>query len=387
MRDDEDVEVHYDKIYDFTDYGFLKKLEDERKNYSPPDFETFLTSRYMKKTKLPMNDAKSEIRDMLRGKRLVQDGQYAVLVIDDEEGVGGGVGGEAAGGEAAEEGAGSGTRYEYFIRNNGKWVKDDTIPSSTSMYDTSYFCNVKSNCFAVNKKCMNKDLAEDALKDDIITKMYDEFDSRFHQSRNQIIAAVNRKYSYSLDNIIKMTSIRRYNAYKYNDNQYLSGIDVDPSSKERLSPYSRIFDLILGQTDYVKRQKNIMRFIQKFTRKAIEASASMSLSVENESPFWLYCKETNTKLVPSFFEAIASVFLNQGDIQLTIDAICKERGSISEDGDAWTDKYSGYVIKQIDMDTDEGYDAAGYKLQTRAVIEKSIGETLIQSIKDKKMQH
>ena len=64
---------------------------------------------------------------------------------------------------------------------------------------------------------------------------------------------------------------------------------------------------------------------------------------------------------------------------LTIDAICKERGSISEDGDAWTDKYSGYVIKQIDMDTDEGYDAAGYKLQTRSVIEKSIGETLIQS--------
>ena len=384
MRDDEDVEVHYDKIYDFTDYGFLKKLEHERKNYSPPDFETFLTSRYMKKTKLPMNDAKSEIRDMLRGKRLVQDGQYAVLVIDDEEGVGGA--GSAEGGEGEEGGeAASGTRYEYFIRNNGKWVKDDTIPSSTSMYDTSYFCNVKSNCFAVNKKCMTSDLAEDALKDDIITKMYDEFDSRFHQSRNQIIAVVNRKYNYSLDNIVKMTSIRRYNTYKYNDQQYLSGIDIDPSSKERLSPYARIFDLILGQTDYVKRQKNIMRFIQKFTRKAIEVSTSMSLSVENESPYWLYCKETNTKLVPSFFETIASVFLNQGDIMLAIDTICKERGSISEDGDAWTDKYSGYVIKQIDMDTDEGYDAAGYKLQTRDVIEKSIGETLIQSIKDKKI--
>lgn len=170
MRDDEDAEVHYDKVYDFTDYEFLKKLERERENYSPPDFETFLTSRYMKKTKLPMNDAKSEIRDMLRGKRLVQDGQYAVLVIDDEEGVGGGGGGEEAEEGAAVGEGGSGTRYEYFIRNNGKWVKDDTIPSSTSMYDTSYFCNVKSNCFAVNKKCMTSDLAEDALKDDIITK-------------------------------------------------------------------------------------------------------------------------------------------------------------------------------------------------------------------------
>jgi hypothetical protein len=105
----------------------------------------------MKKTKLPVHDAKSEIRDMLRGKRLVQDGQYAVLVIDDEEGVGGvaGVGGEEAGEGAAFGEGGPGTRYEYFIRNNGKWVKDDTIPSSTSMYDTSYFCNVKSNCFAI----------------------------------------------------------------------------------------------------------------------------------------------------------------------------------------------------------------------------------------------
>ena len=386
MRDDEDAEVHYDKVYDFTDYDFLKKLEHERKNYSPPDFETFLTSRYMKKTKLPVHDAKSEIRDMLRGKRLVQDGQYAVLVIDDEgAGGAGGAGGEEVGEGAAFGEGGPGTRYEYFIRNNGKWVKDDTIPSSTSMYDTSYFCNVKSNCFAINKKCMTQDLADDALKDDIITKMYDEFDSRFHQSRKQILDAINRKYNYSLDNIVKMIGIHRYYTYKYNDQQYLSGIDVDASNKERLSPYARIFDLILGQTDYVKRQKNIMRFIQKFTRKAIEVSTSMSLSVENESPFWLYCKETNTKLVPSFFETIASVFLNQGDIMLTIDAICKERGSISEDGDAWTDKYSGYVIKQIDMDTEEGYDAAGYKLQTRSVIEKSIGETLIQSIKDKKI--
>ena len=384
MRDDEDGEVHYDKVYDFTDYDFLKKLEKERENYSPVDFETFLTSRYMKKTKLPMHDAKSEIRDMLRGKRLVQDGQYAVLIIDDEEGADAGADAGDEEGVVAGEGS-SGTRYEYFIRNNGKWVKDDTIPSSTSMYDTSYFCNVKSNCFAVNKKCMTADLAEDALKDDIITKMYDEFDSRFHQSRKQILDAVYRKYNYSLDNIVKMMNIRRYNAYKYNDAQYLSGIDIDTSNKERISPYSRIFDLILGQTDYVKRQKNIMRFIQKFTRKAIEASTSMSLSIENESPHWLYCKETNTKLVPSFFETIASVFLNQGDIMLAIDTICKERGSISEDGDAWTDKYSGYVIKQIDMDTDEGYDAAGYKLQSRDVIEKSIGETLIQSIKDKKI--
>jgi hypothetical protein len=365
LEEDQNEEIFYDKNYDFTDYPFLKKHEKDRPSYSAEDFETFLVSRYMKKTKLPIHDAKSEIQDMLRGQRKVQDGQYAVLEVTDEEG----------------------DRFEYYIRANRRWLKDDTIPHTVSMYDTAYFCNVKSDCFALNKKCMTPELAQDTMKDEVIKQMYDEFDSKFHQSRKQILDSVYRKYNYSIETIDKLQSIQKYNAYKYNNSQYLSGLDneFDPAVREKVSPYARIFDLILGQTDYVKRQRNIMRFIQKFTRPAIEESTSMTLSIEVESPYWLYCKDTNIKLVPSFFETIATVFLSQGDIQMTIDTICKERGSISEDGDSWTDKYSGYVIKNIDLDTEEGYDPAGFKLQTREVMEKSLGETLIQSLQDKKL--
>jgi hypothetical protein len=386
LMQDEGDEVYYDKLYDFTDYPFLKKHENERQNHSPSDFETFLVTRYMKKTKLPMPDARSEIRDMLRGKRQVQDGQYAVLEIDSGDFVPGSAAAAAAAPVEGEQ-ENSGTRYEYYIRANKKWVKDDTIPPTVSMYDTAYFCNVKSDCFSINKKCATPDLAEDMMKDEIIKQMYDEFDSRFHESRKQIIQSVYKKYDYSFDIITRLKSIQKYNVYKYNDSQYLSGIDIDLTNKKPVSPYAHIFDLILGQTDYVKRQRNIMRFIQKFTRKAIEVSVSMTniSSSEPETPYWLYCKQTDTKLVPSFFETIATVFLNQGDVQTTIDTICAERGSISEDGDAWTDKYSGYVIKNIDLDTEEGFDAAGNKLQTRAVIEKTIGETLIQSLQDKKI--
>ena len=319
---------------------------------------------------------------MMRGQRQVQDGQYAVLEIDSGDFV---PSGAAAAAESEEEK--SGTRYEYYIRVNKKWVKDDTIPPTVSLYDTAYFCNVKSDCFSINKKCTTPDLAEDMMKDEIIKKMYDEFDSRFHESRKQIIESVYKKYDYSFDIISRIRSIQKYNIYKYNDYHYSMGVDIDPTSKQPLSPYAHIFDLILGQTDYVKRQRNIMRFIQKFTRKSIEVSISMTnlVSSEPESPYWLYCKQTDTKLVPSFFETIATVFLNQGDVQTTIDTICAERGSISEDGDAWTDKYSGYVIKNIDLDTEEGFDAAGNKLQTRDVIEKTISESLIQSLQDAKI--
>ena len=384
LQEDEGEEVFYDKLYDFTDYPFLKKFEKERAEYNEADFETFLMSRYMKKTKLPMNDARSEIRDMMRGRRAVQDGQYAVLMIDDEESGGGG----AVSGQGAEAGepAHDGVRYEYYIRDKGKWVKDDTIPSSVSMYDTAYFCNVKNDCFSINKKCLNPELANDTLKDQIVKQMYDEFDSRIHETKKLILDNVYRKYNYSIDTIAKLQSVQKYNIYKYNDFQYLTGIDIDRSSNQPVSPYASIFDLILGQTDYVKRQKNIMRFIQRFTRKAIDVSTQMPHSIEIESPYWLYCKDTNTKLVPSFFETIASVFLNQGDVQMAIDTICKERGSISEDGEAWTDKHSGYVIKNIDLDTEEGYDEAGYKLQTRDVIESSLSDSLIQSIQERKIQ-
>jgi hypothetical protein len=384
LQEDEGEEVFYDKLYDFTDYPFLKKHEKEQAEYNAADFETFLVSRYMKKTKLPISDAKSEIRDMMRGRRAVQDGQYAVLVIEDEESGGGG-GGGALGGEAGEA-AHDGVRYEYYIRDKGKWVKDDTIASSVSMYDTSYFCNVKDDCFSINKKCLNPELATDTLKDQIVKQMYDEFDSRIHETRKAILDNVYRKYKYSIDTISQLRSVRKHNIYKYNDFQYLTGVDIDRTSSRPLSPYARIFDLILGQTDYVKRQKNIMRFIQRFTRKAIDVSSQMPHSIEIESPYWLYCKDTNTKLVPSFFEIIASTFLNQGDVQMAIDTICKERGSISEDGEAWTDKHSGYVIKNIDLDTEEGYDAAGYKLHTRDVIESSLSESLIQSIQERKIQ-
>jgi hypothetical protein len=383
LQEEEGDEVYYDKLYDFTDYSFLKKHEKEQAEYNAADFETFLVSRYMKKTKLPITDARSEIRDMMRGRRAVQDGQYAVLMIEDEEsGSGGAFGGQGAeAGEAAHDGV----RYEYYIRDKGKWVKDDTIASSVSMYDTSYFCNVKDDCFSINKKCLNPELAADTLKDQIVKQMYDEFDSRIHETQKIIIDNVYRKYKYSIDTLAQLRSVKKYNIYKYNDFQYLTGVDIDRTGNQPFSPYARIFDLILGQTDYVKRQKNIMRFIQRFTRKAIDVSSQMPHSIEIESPYWLYCKDTNTKLVPSFFEMIASTFLNQGDVQVAIDTICKDRGSISEDGEAWTDKHSGYVIKNIDLDTEEGYDAAGYKLQTRDVIESSLSESLIQSIQERKI--
>jgi hypothetical protein len=59
-----------------------------------------------------------------------------------------------------------------------------------------------------------------------------------------------------------------------------------------------------------------------------------------------------------------------------MDQICAEQGTLSEDGDKWVDKHSGYTIKMIALSTDEEYDEAGFKIVTRAVMEGDIGETI-----------
>jgi hypothetical protein len=50
---------------------------------------------------------------------------------------------------------------------------------------------------------------------------------------------------------------------------------------------------------------------------------------------------------------------------------------MSDDGDKIVDKHSGYVIRTIEYDKSEGFDEAGYRVVSREVLEKDIGEVLI----------
>ena len=101
----------------------------------------------------------------------------------------------------------------------------------------------------------------------------------------------------------------------------------------------------------------------------------------DEDPNWLYCIKSNSKLLPSFYEAIAVAFLQgsggANSLSVVIDTICKERGTISDDGEAWVDKYSGALIKKIEHVTEEGFDDAGFRLVTRDIIEADLGEGVL----------
>ena len=57
-----------------------------------------------------------------------------------------------------------------------------------------------------------------------------------------------------------------------------------------------------------------------------------------------------------------------------------KRGDLSEDGDAWIDKHSGYKIKNIEANTDEGYDQSGFKSISREALTRDEEDILLEEI-------
>ena len=103
----------------------------------------------------------------------------------------------------------------------------------------------------------------------------------------------------------------------------------------------------------------------------------------NENEYWLYCNETNSKLLPLFIYTLANTFLQNGDYMYQVDLICTKQGTISDDGDSWVDKHSGYFIKNIEYDSEEGYTTEGFKLKTREVLEADLGDAMLENEKMK----
>ena len=418
---DRDQPIFFDKKYDTTDYAFLESYRDQQESMSSTDFSMFIVDELIKNKKMTYEDAKKESEAILLGPGLrpVNDGDYAVVEIDEYV--------EPTTADEDDLGT-TETKFLYFKRDNGKWVRDTSIPEIIPSSDRNYFCNVDRDCipFAVDAtRNMMSELetmegaaggaaighhhhdamahitSQDgtaAIKKAFLDKMKAEFDVKYQVTRENFMEFVNKKFEYDLKNISRITEIQNKEFYKYNDRKYKIGFQAQPKSDDAadagiddddidaiISPMEPLLDKIVAQTDFVKRQYDLMQFITSFTRKANE--------IMDEDPNWLYCIKSNAKLLPSFYETIAVAFIQGGGgsgggggsrastLSVVIDTICKERGTISDDGEAWVDKYSGALIKKIEHVTEEGFDDAGFRLVTRDIIEADLGEGVLKVAK------
>lgn len=405
---DSDQPVFFDKKYDTTDYEFLDSYRQEQESMSTVDFSMFLVDELIKKKKMTYENAKKEAEAIMIGPGLrpVSDGDYAV--VEEEEYVEPVMSSTSRQGIPTDEDdmGSTQTRFLYYKRENGKWVRDMSISEVVPSSDANYFCNVNRNCIplAINatqdlmsqmneiegapKTAMTHvDVKEgtETIKKAYLDKMKAEFDVKYQVTRENFMEFVNKKFEYDLKNIARISEIQHKEFYKYNDRKYKlgfhsssktgagSGGSDDDDIDVIISPMEPLKDKIIAQTDFVKRQHDILLFITSFTRKANE--------IMDEDPNWLYCIKSNAKLLPSFYETIAVAFLQGASgvnsLAVVIDTICKERGTISDDGESWVDKYSGALIKKIEYVTEEGFDESGFRLVTRDMIEADLGEGIL----------
>lgn len=128
------------------------------------------------------------------GKRHVKDGDYAALKSEGGGGDEGDEGGEEEGSEGSEGG------YQYFVRRDNKWIKDDDPElQNVQLDDPSYFCNIPSEtkpsplCFSINQKCLDKSVAESSILQDLTARIVNEFDQKAKQK-----GKISMKYFYSI---------------------------------------------------------------------------------------------------------------------------------------------------------------------------------------------
>jgi hypothetical protein len=121
----------------------------------------------------------------------------------------------------------------------------------------------------------------------------------------------------------------------------------------------------MRQADFYKKQYDLVRFVKKgLVRKAM-------IEELNEDGHWLYCTQTNTKIVPIFLYELATEYITNGETgyQEKLEEM-KQFQVISDDGDSIVDKHSGYVISKIEWVREELFDEHGFKIKTSSVLNR-----------------
>ena len=166
---------------------------------------------------------------------------------------------------------------------------------------------------------------------------------------------------------------------KYNNQKYKLGANIEDDKKEAIvSPYKPLLNLIMSQNDFVKKQADIIKFTNTFTREAVEGFGPLN---EKEDEHWLYCIKTGVRLLPCFIYNLADSFVVGGQYKYIeyLEIVKSKIGAESDDGDWWVDKNSGWNICPSDFSVEEGYEA-GFKIVSRAVIEEDAGNKIISAL-------
>ena len=368
-KDNNNDEVFYDKEFDDTPYDILKKYKDKKKEMLPELFFSFFREVLISKHDCPESMASELAETIMSGKKRVKEG-YALLELRptlpenvDETTL------TPKEREQIAIEADARKRIQYYKRVNDHWVRDETVDETSFIDNNTLLCNLERECIQTtpSKVCAPNDTAAMRMKAIAANRMLKEFDHRLSLSLEEIEKNIDTSVERLNVSLFRKRILNEVLERKYND--YAVSLGKRAVQVENVeSPYEPLRRMIMSQGDFVKRQTDIVRFVEHFTREPMLS--------QNEEQYWMYCKDTNTKLFPLSIYTLARAFVNSDTYNETLDRLCSEIGILSADGDNIIDKHTQYVLRPMDFVSEEGYDESGFRVVSNQIMEKDAGEVL-----------
>lgn len=363
LEADNNVQIYFDKKYDKTNYGILEDKEGYEKqvlSMSPEELYIYITKDLMENKKMSENDAEYLSDTLINGHKKVIDGQFAILYKGYKE-------------KASDE-------VDYYIRKDNKWILDkDVSNEDVNTDDSSVLCNIQKQCISVpgniDDNCESIKENELSLQTNLLKDVISEFDTKYKISKEEFQKKIQEEFDYYLSISGILSKIEINNMIKYNNQKYKLGANIeDNKNPSQISPFSQFLNLILGQKEFIKKQNDIIKFVNSYTRPHIKGLGPLN---ELESEHWLYCIKTNIPILPVFKYNLANSFIVDGQYEYKnyLEIVKSKIGKLSDDGDWWTDENSGWSICPVDFDFEEGYDD-GFKVNSRAVMEDDAGNKI-----------
>ena len=366
--------IYFDRDYDTTNYDILEqKFKREKNSLSPDELELYISEEFKKKNKLSDSEAMYMAETLINRAKKVVDGQYAVIARQINES------------ELTEINY---ANLEYYIRQNDQWVLAEDIDPKWFIQDTDILCNIQTDCLynpknTTDDKCESVEVIKSTMLDKALKDIMKQFDTSYNVSKEDLTAKITHHLAYYEDMMTRLEQLQNTYYYKYNNIKHKLGLEIQERGPIIVSPHTKLRDLIVGQSDFVKRQNDILLFANKFCRYGNPEIANIN-DGEMETWWWMYCKETNTKLLPTFRFILAKTFVNNpNNYDKQIAHLIKLIGKEGGNGDVWVDKNSGEVIREIDFDVSDGY-KGGFKDVSRSILAEDAVEITLEQAKNKK---
>lgn len=363
--------IHYDKEFDKTDYALMEKYKAEQPELDATGFLNFLAENMIAKHGYSRDRAFQEARNMIAGERPVEEGEYAVLFLlphlnsefskdtltekDKEE---------------VKEEADVKKRVMYFIRKGNTWVHVAELDELSFIDNPTLFCNLQENCFGSSSSSKEKKKSDSTCENQQMTK------ERMHyQNKERMESEFKDRYELSVEDFtqkIKGEEEKWMLQREKQEKGKYSLVDATAASLASrailsdiiFSPYLTLRDRILQKTlDVNTKHHYILLFVERFCREPLTDEPM------RENAHWFYCKETNTPLFPKSLFQLAKAD-KEGKYIAVLNQLCNTIGKVSDDGDAYVDKYSGYLLRKIESQ-EEQYQGQG----TTDAEGEDIGET------------